>query len=489
MSGAPHEVYVISDLHIGGRYAAAGDRNDRGFRINTHVDALARFTRSLAERATSGLDIELIINGDFFDFLAEEGSEPGAFEPFVEDPAKAIRLFHTIVRRDQVFFDALRDLTGCGGRLTLLLGNHDVELALPHVRRELLALLGAQEPSRITFLHDGEAYAVGDALIEHGNRYDGFNVIDHDALRRVRSLHSRGQPVPDNTFKPPPGSRLVASIMNPIKQAYPFVDLLKPETEAVVPILLALEPGLRGRLLEVVSLNHQASRHAPASPAMPRYAGDLAASGADVDGEQVDAGRNNGDLYALLRAAMPPEAAARFLASLPPPSVSGDLASGDDVRARLSLLRLVLSNASDDVERRLPTLLDALRAAQNDRSFDRSFEVEKPYLEAARELARRGFRYVAFGHTHLAKHIDLGEGRAYLNSGTWADLIRFPQGIVTPGNPRALEELRDFLADLAAQRFGAWIEFHPTYVRLDVRDNRVERAELVTFAPGAGGQP
>src|SRR5262249_37777826 len=148
--------------------------------------------------------------------------------------------------RDRQLFDALRTFTGRRGRLTLLLGNHDVELSFPQVRRRLFQYLDAEALTRITFIYDGEAYAVGDALIEHGNRYDGFNVIDHDRLRRVRSLQSRRQAIPpEYAFAPPPGSRLVASIMNPIKQMYPFVDLLKPETEAVVPMLLALEPEFR----------------------------------------------------------------------------------------------------------------------------------------------------------------------------------------------------------------------------------------------------
>ncbi len=488
MNKAQRVVYVISDLHIGGRYAEGDDPNNRGFRINTHVEVLAKFVRGLADKRIAGVDVELIINGDFFDFLAEEdGTEDGGFEPFVEDARRAIQLFHRIVERDRVLFDALRAFTASGARLTLLLGNHDVELALPHVRRELLKLLGVEEPSRITFIHDGEAYAVGDALIEHGNRYDGFNVIDHDALRRTRSLQSRGQAVIDHPLVPPPGSRLVASIMNRIKKFYPFVDLLKPETEAVVPLLLALEPGYRSNILEILKLNHQATDHAPIAPARPRYSGDLAATGeAPGYGDAAVGGREGDEVDALLRAVMPPEEAARFAASFPLASASGDLAGSTDLRTAWGLARLLVGNASDALEKRLPALLDALRAVQSDRSFDRTYETKKPYLEAARELATHGFRFIVFGHTHLAKRVDLGEGRAYLNSGTWADLLRVPQSIVTPGNPQAMAELRDFVADLAARRFGAWIEFQPTYVRLDVRGERVSHAELCEFAPNNG---
>ncbi|MBN1210864.1 MAG: hypothetical protein JXB05_38805 [Myxococcaceae bacterium] len=476
------EVYIISDLHIGGRYPESHEPHDRGFRICTHVDVLARFVDTLSKRRSVGVDVELIINGDFLDFLAEEDPAGKGFVPFIQDPGEALRGLETILSRDRALFEALRGFTGRGGRLTLLLGNHDVELALPQVRHRLIQSLGEKPSARVTFLYDGEAYAVGDALIEHGNRYDGFNVVDHEGLRRVRSLQSRAQPVPpEYAFQPPPGSRLVASIMNPIKQDYPFVDLLKPETQAVVPILLALEPGFRGKALELLRFWSQAARHAPVAPAMPVFGGDIAALGdsEDFGGDLGSVGAPADALAAELAQAIPPDVAARFVAALGPEPVGGDIASGEMNRI-WGLARLAAGRAAEAVELRLPALLEALRAVQNDRSFDEAYETVPAYVDAARKLAEGGFRYIVFGHTHLAKNVDLG-GRAYLNSGTWADLIRFPKAIVTPGNPHALDELRDFIADMVGRRFTPWIEFRPTYVRLDVRGERVAHAELCTF--------
>jgi UDP-2,3-diacylglucosamine pyrophosphatase LpxH len=482
------EVHVISDLHIGGRYPTSNATDDRGFRMCTRVADLTRFVVGLAERRARGADVELVINGDFVDFLAEEGADSDGegepvFVPFVSDPAEAERRFDVIAGRDAPLFDELRRLVEAGGRLTLLLGNHDVELSFPRVRRRLAERLGANAPARLTFLHDGEAYVVGDALIEHGNRYDGFNVVDHDALRRLRSLQSRNQAEGSAyTFEPPPGSRLVASIMNPIKKAYPFIDLLKPETEAVAPILLALEPGYRGKAIELIKLAREAGRRAPIAPAEPAYGGDIAASGDDRGDHGGDLGAGGADpLVAALAGVMPGGAAARFVAGLDDGEAGGDIASLGAGSA-IGLARLLAGRGVEGVERRLPALLEALRAAQHDRSFDTSYETVPAYLDAARALADRGFRYVLFGHTHLAKRVDLGGGRAYLNTGTWADLIRFPEGIIAPGNPGALAELRAFVDDLAHRRFDRWICFRPTYARLDVRGDHVEQAELCTFA-------
>jgi hypothetical protein len=77
------------------------------------------------------------------------------------------------------------------------------------VRVAFRRALGVKAGHDFEFLYDGEAYIVGDALIEHGNRYDAWNQIDYDALRRVRSFQSRRQEVP---FAPPAGSEMVTSV-------------------------------------------------------------------------------------------------------------------------------------------------------------------------------------------------------------------------------------------------------------------------------------
>lgn len=59
-------------------------------------------------------------------------------------------------------------------------------------------------------LYDDEALRIGELLIEHGNRYDDWNWVDHDQLRRVRRNLSRGEAY--EGFKPQPGSRFVIDV-------------------------------------------------------------------------------------------------------------------------------------------------------------------------------------------------------------------------------------------------------------------------------------
>src|SRR5437667_4709998 len=72
-------LYVISDLHLGG--PPDRDRPQaRGFRLMTQGPVLVRFLEALAGRPASAPPLELVINGDFVDFLAEpEPDDPPAW--------------------------------------------------------------------------------------------------------------------------------------------------------------------------------------------------------------------------------------------------------------------------------------------------------------------------------------------------------------------------------------------------------------------------
>ncbi|MBK8473847.1 MAG: metallophosphoesterase [Sphingobacteriales bacterium] len=172
------QVYIISDLHIGG--AASPDPRQRGFRLCTHTDILANFINSLA---VSDEATELVINGDMVDFLAEE-----PFEVFTESQRAASAKLLRIINREQAFFDALRHFLRQGHSLTILTGNHDIELTLPEVRQLFERTIAAQG-KKYRFITDGEAYTIGkEVIIEHGDQYDAWNKIDHSGLLLLRKM-------------------------------------------------------------------------------------------------------------------------------------------------------------------------------------------------------------------------------------------------------------------------------------------------------------
>ncbi|WP_198032723.1 metallophosphoesterase [Mesorhizobium sp. WSM2561] len=501
------KVFIISDLHLGGTYPVSGEAGDRGFRLCTHADTIVHFVDQLAKEMVEKGPYELVLNGDTVDFLAERDGDANAWSPFTSDPQLAVDKFNAIAARDPQVFASFGRFLAVGGRLTVLLGNHDIELSLPPVRAALRQALGVQPSHNFEFVQDGEAYVIGDALIEHGNRYDSWNQIDLDALRRVRSLISRRQAVPKQyEFAPPPGSLLVTSVMNEIKLKYPFIDLLKPEISAAVPILLALEPSYRKRFGNVARLWYWTRSHGLEGPALPKFGGDINAPvqpdqpfghSIGATGESVGIGSAQSLLGALneeealkgvIRDALGNDST-NFLRQIDDDSKLKAVRSvaGMDVGVRetldkaLGVFDLVLGSESARLETRLGALLKAIRGLQKEDTFNESVETLTEYLNAARELTKGGFRYVVFGHTHQAKCIELDTGRWYLNSGTWADVLRFPIEILASPEAEALSALRNFIDELKRGDFTRWTLFRPTYVRLDVDDaGNVTAAELCT---------
>ena len=513
-------VYIISDLHVGGAYPKPPEPGKRGFRLCTHADAIASFINYLIQNIDRKGPIELVLNGDTIDFLAERDESPNSWSAFTAKPDRAVAKLEAIVERDKVVFDSLKEFLQKGGRLTVLLGNHDVELSLPSVRSAFRHALGVKAGHAFDFLYDGEAYIVSDALIEHGNRYDAWNQIDYDALRRIRSLQSRRQEVPDAyVFGAPAGSEMVASVINPIKLQYPFVDLLKPEQTAVVPMLLALEPGYRSLLGTIALLAYGTRAHGLASAALPKYGGD---ANSELDASNIEFGRGiasesglgkmqfGGDMSVVATA--PPhgtpseedvalkralhvalgDEAENFLSELeaemaaadPLAQIGAPISVTGAISTAFGFAALLSGRKSQSYEKRLPALLRAMRGVQNKDTFDVGKETALEYLNAARDLAGRGFRYVVFGHTHQAKNVDLGNNRYYLNSGTWADVLQFPDAILSAATEaEALNKLHEFVAKMRSGDFSTWTPFKPTYIRFELdNSDKITEAVLETFS-------
>lgn len=472
----PRVVYVISDLHLGGVYPSSGDPNDRGFRICTRGAELARFVSALGQQPEP---VELVINGDMVDFLAEE-DEGGGWSPFTADQDAAVRKLDAIIGRDQALFDAFGQLLERGHRLTILMGNHDIELALPAVRRRLAERIGVRAHHDYQFTCDGEAYSVGRALIEHGNRYDSWNVVDYDGLRRVRSLLSRKQPVPaEYAFQAPAGSHMVAHVINPIKVDYRLIDLLKPETGAAIPVLMALEPGYRSILTRVAALGLKARKHRLKDAALPSFAGDISSSeswSSDGFSSDISAAAAAPDpLEIVLRQQMGAGADALLRNGPAEIGFADDISTRETVDRALGMARMLTSSSRALMDSRLPALLAAVRSLQNDNSFARDAECFPEYLDAAKDLASNGFDFVVFGHTHLARDVAMPGSARYLNCGTWADVMRFPSEILAAPAPQALEGLHAFVEDLGAGRLHSWTSFMPTYIKIVLSDDGAVR--------------
>lgn len=441
-------LFVISDLHLGG---------DIGFQMcSPHGQSrLAEFIRYIAAQKSDVQDVHLVLNGDVVDFLAEK-----EFSSFTNDDAGARAKLEKIIKSTHEVWDRLHDLVVTGARLTLMLGNHDTELSLPGARQFLMETIGG---GHVEFIYDNQALVEGSVLIEHGNRYDKWNVISHDVLRSIRSAMSRGET--PAKYLGPPGSQLVQDVMNPIKEKYPFVDLLKPENSGVLPILAVLEPSAMKNIPKLAALAAKSTEARFDDNGIPIDQQNIAAT---TYGFQA---KDEGLELALSLAGMGDQQ-----------NIS---ATSGEAKGFLERLK----NAASEVarEKQLDMLLQALRYFANTARQAFNVGVEgNEYLSPAKVAAARGYKVIIYGHTHLAKRISLPETKSvYLNTGTWADLMKVPDAIFGSDEALSKKQLVEFLDDIEHNRLDAWRCQVPTFARVDFDNGALIGGDIFFYEGGS----
>jgi UDP-2,3-diacylglucosamine pyrophosphatase LpxH len=420
------QLHVVSDLHIGGAPGRQGF--NQGAALAAVIDHLA---------AVDGGRVGLVLNGDIVDFLADEAA-------VYLDPAGAGKKLAAVFA-DPAFepvWSALARFVRAEGRvLVLVLGNHDVELALPEVQDQLLARLAGGDAAargRVRVAMDGAGYActVGGqrVLCVHGNDVDPFNPVDHAALLRVVAALKGGKEPP--AWEPNAGTRLVVDVMNGIKKTYPFVELLKPPGVVIPSILVALPARLHAPLLEfakiTLRLAYDRGRGAGdgflsgSAGAMPSIEGidgyralDMLTRGGAPSPRETAPGEVE---RALLR-----QADQDFAAGIRPVDAT-ELEGGEGMLGMGGLLAdaFLRRDTRENLRQALAGLLGQ----------DRSFETgTRDYAFAAHDgRVGRDVRFVIAGHTHLERAVPRARGGMYYNSGTWMRVLRIPpESLVSSG--------------------------------------------------------
>ena len=484
-------IFIISDLHLGGR--PHNNNGVPGSQINSSCQHLTDFIDWLSSGKACNGDVELVINGDIVDFLMEDdfGSDISSL-PWTDNEETVIVKLEKIIERTREGkgrgpFDAMRGLLNAGYTLTWILGNHDVELSLPKVRKFVRQLLGGGT-GNFNLVYDGEAYTRGGLLIEHGNRYDRFNIIDHSALRQERSAMSRGMPLSrsgrkSGRFKPPAGSILVTEVFNQLKREFRFLDLLKPETGAAIPLLLALHPKLEHVLSAILSFSKVSSTiisSGMVNPAEPRRDGQLAADG----------GGSPLTLQELLRQEIGEGAKLFDLSGFSSTGQLGAVEMWDNIKTLSRNISIYLNDGDlifkgKTIGARIGQLKAALGALRSDPSFQLDYETPE-YLDAAKFMANNGgFSTVVFGHTHLPKKVRISEndGSAiqYINTGTWADMIKVPYEVLTDSGA-ADDVLERFMTAMRINHLRDYIMRFLSYAQITLDDKEnVTGAALYSF--------
>lgn len=203
---------VVSDLHLGkGKVLPDGGLN---FLEEFYFsDKLVEFITYYSSGIYNDYEVELIINGDFLNFLQVDYH--GHFLTVLTEPV-CLEILKSIVDGHRHVFAALATFAGKpGNKITYIIGNHDQPMLWPACREYLnQTIQSSVHYKNIVYYFDG-------VHIEHGHMHEAANRMDP---RRFFLKKDLAEPILNLPF----GSHFFVDLVLKVKHRYPFVDKIRP---------------------------------------------------------------------------------------------------------------------------------------------------------------------------------------------------------------------------------------------------------------------
>jgi UDP-2,3-diacylglucosamine pyrophosphatase LpxH len=203
---------VISDLHLGrGRNLDSGGTNPLEEFYFGHK--LVEFLEYYCSGEFREAEVELIINGDFLNFLQVDYR--GHFLTVITESV-SLEKMHGIIAGHKEVFEAMRKFAATPGRsITYVVGNHDQCMLWPATRSYFNEVLGtAVKYKNLVYFFDG-------VHIEHGHMHEAANRFDPKRFFLKKNL-------PEPILNLPFGSHFFVDFVLKLKQVHPHVDKVRP---------------------------------------------------------------------------------------------------------------------------------------------------------------------------------------------------------------------------------------------------------------------
>ena len=197
---------VVSDLHLceeeplNVRFPLWKKYKTRQFFFD---DQFNDFLHMIHEKSC-GQPIELVLNGDIFDFDSVTGlpEAPAYRVSWLErrrglnpQEAKSLYKIERILDHHPQWVSVLKWFVTKGHKVVFIIGNHDLELHYSEVQKAIISRLELTEDLQGCVRFNEWFYiSNGDTLIEHGNQYDPYCVIPdpiHPLVQRFNKVEIR----------------------------------------------------------------------------------------------------------------------------------------------------------------------------------------------------------------------------------------------------------------------------------------------------------
>jgi len=219
-------IIVVSDLHLGAGPMIGGIRNYlEDFNSDQELVELLDYYSS---GEYQNKKVEIIINGDFLDFLAVPFIEFFDDEFWSEEAALA--KFDLILKAHPEVINGLcLFVKKPEKKLTYIIGNHDAELILPKMQEKFLNLFDKEHRDSVEIIHEPQnAYRPHpEVLLKHGHEYEIAHLYNTEESI-VKNENGR------RYFIPPWGSYYVTRVLNKFKEERHHVDSVKPIKKFII---------------------------------------------------------------------------------------------------------------------------------------------------------------------------------------------------------------------------------------------------------------
>ncbi|HZZ83323.1 MAG TPA: metallophosphoesterase [Anaeromyxobacteraceae bacterium] len=202
---------VVSDFHLGkGPYREDGSVNVfEDFRCDGRFAEFLDY-HSGGEHADD--EVELIVNGDFFNLLSVDLD--GRLQEAITEQV-AVEKTEAIIRGHPLVFDAVRRFAAAPRRnVVFIMGNHDPGFLFAGVRDAVTRAVGGAH----VYLLDN--YDFDGVHVEHGMQREPMNAFNPSRYFQERN----GEQI----LNLPLGSRYIIAVLNQEKAQRPFIDKVAP---------------------------------------------------------------------------------------------------------------------------------------------------------------------------------------------------------------------------------------------------------------------
>ncbi len=203
---------IFSDLHLGkGRTLPDGAHNN--LEEFYYAEKLVEFLHYYSSGDYRNAEVELIINGDFLNFLQADYK---GHNLTVITESISVSIFRAIIEGHPQVFKALREFASFpSNSITYVVGNHDQAMLWPATRALFNEVVGVSiKFKNLVYFFDG-------FHVEHGHMHEAANRLDPRKFFLKKDL-------PEPILNLPFGSHFFIDVVLKMKGKNPHVDKIRP---------------------------------------------------------------------------------------------------------------------------------------------------------------------------------------------------------------------------------------------------------------------